>query len=120
MIGLAGLCNSILNPIDLSHKLTDSAKPVAKAKVKSRLGPEPKPFYSPLWDENKTGPGRRVISIKFEGGERLKRCPQCEIWKPADTKSFNIDPHQLIGISSRCRCCSRKNQRKTKVVDTKQ
>jgi hypothetical protein len=114
MIGLAGLCNSILNPVDLSHKLTDGTNSITKAKVKQRLGPEPKPFYSPIWAKNNIGPGRRVISIKFEGGERLKRCPQCEIWKSADTESFSIDRHQLIGISSRCRCCSRKNQRKTK------
>jgi len=134
MSGLLDLCNSVNNPVDHAAKLTSPKKPkvkrvmekpkvkraIKKIKVKDKSfivvsSKKPiKPFYSPIWIKKEGGKGRKITSIRFKNGLREKYCTGCEGWKPSDTEHFNPHYATRIGLSSSCRACIRKSQRKTK------
>ena len=105
MNGLLGLCNSILEPEGKTYKKAKRAK-----KLKRNGGVKMAPPYSPLWYEMPTQEVRYFIVIKR--GIRSKMCPCCKKWKGADTLNFSIDKKIRIGISSQCRACKRKSERK--------
>ena len=119
MSGLLDLCNSVKNPVDHAAELANTdKKKISKRGVSSTQSTNAlcreynrKPFYSPLWEERKSGGGRTICTIKFENGLRLKLCSICKEWHPADTEHFNINTHVITGMTSQCRKCGRKKQR---------
>jgi len=69
--------------------------------------------YSPVWFDKRPSvqkAARRVTSIKFEMGERLKYCRRCDDYFPADTEFFNIARSAKVGLSPWCRACNAENQ----------
>jgi hypothetical protein len=63
--------------------------------------------YSPIWFDNHLSwqkKPRKVTSIKFEGGERLKYCKRCDDWHPADTEFFPPNKSK-VGLMTWCRVC---------------
>lgn len=69
--------------------------------------------YSPIWFDKRPSvqkSARRVTSIKFEMGERLKYCKRCDDFFPADTEFFNEAKSRKVGLSSWCRACNDENQ----------
>lgn len=70
-------------------------------------------YYSPIWFDVSV-PGKRkprkVTSVKFEMGERVKYCKKCDDWHPADTEFFNEARSRKLGLSPWCRACNSDNQ----------
>lgn len=105
MIGLMGLCDSIINPAGRAYKKTKR-----KSQKNRNGGKQMAPPYSPLWYEI---PRRMVYHVVLlKKGIRCKLCSKCKKWKGADTLNFSIDKNIRIGISSQCRDCKRKSERK--------
>ena len=134
MSGLLDLCNSVKNPVDHAAKLTSPKKSKVKRVMKKpkveqaikkiKVKDKPfiivkskktiKPFYSPIWIKKDGGKGRKITSIRFKDGLREKYCIGCNKWKASDTEHFNPHFATKIGLSSSCRSCIRKSQRKSK------
>jgi len=119
MSALLNFCNGALKPVDRAVEFTEtdkikisraefSAKQSSNAFKQNKTMRAP---YCPIWEEDRTKPGRRVSNMKFEGGKRLKQCSIGKEWLPADTEHFGINTHTKNGMSSQCRKCGRKKQR---------
>ena len=111
MCAILGLYNSVIEPVDRAAAFTDKKETKTQD---SSDGPRVylrNPYYSPIWTESESSLGRKVSSIRFEDGKRLKQCSISKDWWPADTEYFGINTYAKTGITSECRKCGRKKQR---------